>query len=169
METFIKATVLAKSFNSSILLRFYAPRQSTDMSGAGVTPPPFRHFFVISSFEILLLHYNCRLRILIEKDLRKCWNVSVKFLCVSFIWRSLHFFGKSFSFLFLFLAYNNFYCLFDCRYGEDIQHMCVFCSFPGFKFVCRKRVVFLGWNWKLSIWTYSDALHKEYCRKSANR
>ena len=38
--------------------------------------------------------------LLIEKDICDCWNVSVEIpcLCVAFIRRSLHFFGKSFLF-----------------------------------------------------------------------
>ena len=45
--------------------------------------------------------------LLIEKDVCDRQNVSIKLLCVPFVWRSFHFFGKSFVFLFLFLCCSS--------------------------------------------------------------
>ena len=46
--------------------------------------------------------------LLTEKDICDRQNISVKLpcVCVPFIWRSLHFFGKNFLFLFLFLYFE---------------------------------------------------------------
>ena len=48
--------------------------------------------------------------LLIEKDICDRWCVSVKLpcVCVSFVWRCLHFLSKSFFFLLLFLCYPYF-------------------------------------------------------------
>ena len=63
------------------------------------------HGSLTETFRTSQMSFSTRREfLLIEKDICDRRNVSVKLPCVAFIQRSLHFFGNSFLFLFLFFC-----------------------------------------------------------------